>query len=68
VSRISGVEGNKVTAEMMDAMNDSGKVFLSSTSADGYFYIRVCINTYTTKKQHIDLLLSLVYEKVGQVR
>eukprot|EP00918_Siedleckia_nematoides_P051194 GHVU01112035.1.p1 GENE.GHVU01112035.1~~GHVU01112035.1.p1 ORF type:complete len:994 (+),score=116.47 GHVU01112035.1:417-2984(+) len=63
--RVSGPDGNARTDKLLNSVNNGGKVFMSTTYIDDDMYIRVCINNYYTKKEHIDLLCNLVCEELG---
>ena len=48
---------------LIKAIQDDGRIFLSSTTIHGKFWIRVAIVVFRTHKDKIDLLLRIVKEK-----
>lgn len=49
---------NAATSALMQAINDSGRAYLSHTAVDGRTLIRVSIGTPTTSEEHIDALVA----------
>jgi aromatic-L-amino-acid decarboxylase len=47
-------DGNKLTRRLLDAINASRRVFLSSTLIDGRFVIRACIVSHRTHRDRIE--------------
>ncbi|WP_424963776.1 pyridoxal phosphate-dependent decarboxylase family protein [Ekhidna sp.] len=57
-------DANAFNEKLIKAIQDDGRIFLSSTSIHGIFWIRVAIVVFRTHKDKIDLLLSIIKEKV----
>ena len=53
-------EPDAATATLLERINASGRVFLSSTIVDGRMTIRVCILSVHTHRDRIDELLALI--------
>lgn len=54
---------NDFNKKLLDEIRKDGRIFLSSTSIEGVFWIRVAILAYRTHLQHIDMLLEILKEK-----
>ena len=52
-------EGNK---QIVDLLKKDGRVFLSSTTISGVYWIRFCVLGYKSHLQEVDLAISLVEE------
>ncbi|HEV8053772.1 MAG TPA: hypothetical protein VGP30_02970, partial [Candidatus Limnocylindrales bacterium] len=53
---------DSLNAQLMDAVNATGEVFLSHTRLDGRFTIRVAINHIRTERRHIERAWELITE------
>ena len=53
-------ECNRKTADLLDKINSTGKVFLSHTKVNGRYGIRVVIGQTYVEKAHIDLLINTI--------
>lgn len=51
---------DSLNAQLMDAVNATGEVFLSHTRLDGRFTIRVAINHIRTERRHIERAWELI--------
>jgi len=51
---------DKKTLELLNFINDSGEVYLTSTRLNELLFIRSCILSFRTHKVHIDKLLVLI--------
>jgi glutamate/tyrosine decarboxylase-like PLP-dependent enzyme len=60
-------EANSFNKKLIQAIQKDGRVFLSSTTIDGIFWIRVAVVIFRTHLKEIDLLLEVVKEKVAQL-
>jgi len=53
---------------LLDAINESGRVFVSSTVLDGRFTIRVCIVSHRTHRDRIDECIDIVRSAAATLR
>ena len=60
-------EANAFNKKLIQAIQKDGRVFLSSTTIDGIFWIRVAVVIFRTHLEEINLLLGIVIEKVEQL-
>ncbi|MCB0664772.1 MAG: aminotransferase class V-fold PLP-dependent enzyme [Saprospiraceae bacterium] len=74
--RISGnnpESENQQNRALMNAILKTGKIFLSSTTLDGTFWLRICVMVFRTHKRNIDELLKILrdqyetYAKSGKI-
>lgn len=56
---------NEFNEKLLEEIRKDGRIFLSSTTIDGKFWIRVAILVYRTHLKHIELLLEIIEEKVS---
>ena len=47
-------------AALLDAVNSSGRAFLSSTIIDGEVAVRMCILSFRTERRHVDEAISAI--------
>jgi aromatic-L-amino-acid/L-tryptophan decarboxylase len=59
-----GVEPNHFNSQLLDALRKDGRIFLSSTTIDGVFWIRVAILIYRTHLKEIKLLIEIIQKEV----
>lgn len=59
---------NAATRALMDAVNDSGRAYLSHTVADGRLLLRVAVGTPGTEQRHIDGLIDELTSRVDNAR
>ncbi|CAH1233397.1 HDC [Branchiostoma lanceolatum] len=53
--------------QLLDAILKDGRIFLSSTTVDGVFRLRICVLTFRTHLAHIDLCLNVIKECIRKV-
>lgn len=58
---------NSFNTQLIQAIQKDGRTFLSSTTIDGIFWIRVAIVIFRTHLKQIDLLLNIITEKVAEL-
>lgn len=58
-------EANAFNEKLIKAIQDDGRIFLSSTTIHGVFWIRVAVVVFRTHKTKVDLLLEIVKEKAS---
>lgn len=56
------VGGEQANQQLLDALNESGEVFLSHTRLDGALTLRLSIGQTTTERRHVDRLRALIDE------
>lgn len=59
---------NKFNEQLIQAIQKDGRIFLSSTTINGVFWIRVAVVVFRTHQSKIDLLLTIVREKVDEIK
>ncbi|MDE0217123.1 MAG: pyridoxal-dependent decarboxylase, partial [bacterium] len=52
--------GNSATQQVLDAVNQSGRAYLTPTTVNGQLVLRVAIGSPQTERQHIEELWNLV--------
>ncbi len=60
-------EVNAFNKKLIHAIQKDGRIFLSSTTVNGIFWIRVAIVIFRTHLAEIDLLLKIIKEKVAEL-
>ncbi|MEO9484155.1 MAG: aminotransferase class V-fold PLP-dependent enzyme [Ekhidna sp.] len=60
-------DANHFNERLIKAIQDDGRIFLSSTTIHGIFWIRVAVVVFRTHKSKIELLLEIVQEKTQQL-
>jgi aromatic-L-amino-acid decarboxylase len=55
-----GVNTEILNHRIFEDIRNDGRIFLSSTSLDGVFFLRVAILSFRTHKRHIDLLIEML--------
>ena len=60
-------DANSFNEKLIKAIQDDGRIFLSSTTIHGKFWIRVAIVVFRTHKAKIDLLIKIIEEKVEEL-
>lgn len=61
-------DANSFNKALIKAIQDDGRIFLSSTTIDGIFWIRVAVVVFRTHLEHVDLLLEIIGQKVKELR
>ncbi|MBK8504543.1 MAG: aminotransferase class V-fold PLP-dependent enzyme [Saprospiraceae bacterium] len=51
---------NLYNHELIEKILKSGKIFISSTTLDNIYWLRICVMVFRTHKEHIDRFLSLL--------
>ena len=60
-------EANAFNKKLIQAILKDGRIFLSSTTVNGVFWIRVAVVIFRTHLEEIDLLLKIIQEKVKEL-
>ena len=53
--------------KLVDEIHRDGRIFLSSTNIDGAFYLRLAVLNFRTHLEEIDLILSILREKIHKL-
>ncbi|MDX1479225.1 MAG: aminotransferase class V-fold PLP-dependent enzyme, partial [Saprospiraceae bacterium] len=56
----SGLNANAFNAALVKAVQEDGRIFISSTMIDGVFWIRLAVLCFRTHLKQVDLLLELL--------
>ncbi|TNE55564.1 MAG: aminotransferase class V-fold PLP-dependent enzyme [Bacteroidetes bacterium] len=62
-----GGDANAFNQKLIRAIQQDGRVFLSSTTIDGIFWIRVAVVIFRTHLEQVELLLEIIREKVQEL-
>ncbi|WP_204336088.1 pyridoxal phosphate-dependent decarboxylase family protein [Leptobacterium flavescens] len=63
----SGGDANEFNKKLIRAIQTDGRIFLSSTTVDGIFWIRVAVVIFRIHLEQMDLLLRIIQEKVDEL-
>lgn len=55
-------EENEANKKLMNTILKTGQIFLSSTTLDGVFWLRICVMVFRTHKKNIDDLLGILHQ------
>ena len=61
------VSGDEATTALHEALNATGRVYLTHTRLGGRYVIRASIGAWTTEQRHADALWALIAELAGPV-
>lgn len=53
-------EDNALNRRLTQAILESGQIFISSTTIEHIYWMRICVMVFRTHKKHIDVLLELL--------
>lgn len=60
-------DANSFNKKLIQAIQKDGRIFLSSTTINGVFWIRVAVVIFRTHLEQMDLLLKIINEKVADL-
>ena len=63
----SGIDVNDINNRLVKAIHDDGRIFLSSTTLNGDFWLRVAILVFRTHKDAVDLALEILKDKIVEL-
>ncbi len=63
----SNQDANSFNKKLIQAIQKDGRIFLSSTTVNGVFWIRVAVVIFRTHLEQMDLLLKIINEKVEEL-
>jgi len=61
-------DANAFNQELIQKLQEDGRIFMSSTTIEGVVYIRAAILAVRTHRETIDLAITILKEKVGEIR
>ncbi|XVF42435.1 hypothetical protein PTKIN_Ptkin01aG0362800 [Pterospermum kingtungense] len=56
-------EGTEISCKLLDAINSSGRAFMTHAVVGGVYVIRCAIGTTLTEEHHVDASWKLIQEK-----
>jgi len=59
----SGEDNNAINKKLLERVHKDGRVFISSTTLDGQFWMRIAVLSFRTRKWHLDVILELLAEE-----
>ena len=59
--------GEKLNRELMDRLNRSGKLYLTHTSLNGEFTLRLCVGQTWTEERHVQAAWERIRETAGEI-
>lgn len=62
-----GFDSNAFNEKLIKSIQDDGRVFLSSTTINGVFWIRVAVVIFRTHLKQVDLLLEIIQREKDQL-
>lgn len=60
-------DANPFNEKLIKAIQDDGRIFLSSTTIDGIFWIRVAVLIFRTHLKQVDLLLEIIQKETTKI-
>ncbi|MGM0547360.1 MAG: pyridoxal phosphate-dependent decarboxylase family protein [Bacteroidota bacterium] len=60
-------DANKFNKKLIDEIHSDGRVFLSSTHLNGTIYLRLAVLNFRTHLEEVDLILSVLREKIHEL-
>ena len=60
-------DANSFNKKLIQSIQKDGRIFLSSTTINGVFWIRIAVVIFRTHLEQIDLLLKIINEKVEEL-
>ncbi|HWM04950.1 MAG TPA: aminotransferase class V-fold PLP-dependent enzyme [Actinophytocola sp.] len=58
---------NEATLRLLDRINSSGRIFLSSTTIDGSVYLRICVLSHRTHADRTDEAVEIIRKAVAEL-
>ncbi len=60
--------GNEINRRLLEALNGTGKVYLTHTVLNGRYTLRFCVGQTTTEERHVRAAWDLIQETAGKVQ
>jgi glutamate/tyrosine decarboxylase-like PLP-dependent enzyme len=61
-------ENNRINQQLVDAIHEDGRVFLSSTSIKRKLWLRCAVVSHRTHKKEIDMALEMISENLKKIK
>ena len=61
-----GKEANEFNKKLLKKIHDDGRVFISSTSLNGEFWMRIAVLSFRSHKSHLDIILDIMKEGIKE--
>ena len=62
-----GVDANEFNRLLLKKVHEDGRVFISSTTLAGEFWMRIAVLSFRTHKYHLDIILELMKEGIEEL-
>lgn len=62
----NGMDANDFNKYLLKKIHDDGRVFISSTSLKGDFWMRIAVLSFRTHKYHLDIILEILEDGLGR--
>lgn len=59
-------DANELNKKLLSIIHNDGRVFISSTTLDGDFWMRIAVLSFRTHKYHLDIILELLEEGISE--
>ena len=60
-------ENNSLNKELLERLHKDGRIFISSTTIDGVFTLRLAILSFRTHKREVDIILEMIEEHLKKL-
>jgi len=60
-------DDNQLNAWLVEKIQEDGRVFISSTTIEGVFWLRLAVLSFRTHRKHVDILLEILQREVGNL-
>lgn len=67
IFRFAHDDDNRINQQIVDAIHEDGRVFLSSTRINGKLWLRCAVVSHRTHKKEIDLALEMIRENLKKI-
>lgn len=67
VPRDAGADADEATHQLLDKINESGRIFLSSTTIGGSVYLRICVLSFRTHADRTDEAVEIIRKAVAEL-
>lgn len=61
------IDNNEVNKKLLQKIHNDGRVFISSTTLEGQFWMRIAVLSFRTRKWHLDVILELLEEGLAEL-
>ena len=60
-------DANAFNARLIQEVRQDGRIFISSTTIDGVFWLRLAVLCFRTHRRHVDMALRVLQEKIAEL-